>query len=256
MIAARMYPTNTLTQLVAASRSAALRRLWRVCHALMGPFAAPFAAPFVSSGAIPWYLAPGLNLVDCVAAYQAKGAASLEASYVNLAHPGVNNAAPVVAPTWSALAGWIYNGAAWLNTGILPASGLWSMLVCYSGASVGTRSCLCGCLVGGTRNFVLYPSTADGLRVRYANGNLIEVAPALAGGVLGVSGAYGYRNGVLDSGAIAGGSDVGLSIYIGAANLSGAAAYKTIANIQSCSIYNVILDATQNLILKNQMMSI
>lgn len=39
----------------------------------------------------PWYLAGGVDAANCVAAYQAKGAASYAASKVNLANPGTHD---------------------------------------------------------------------------------------------------------------------------------------------------------------------
>lgn len=62
----------------------------------------PSATPPV---VIPWYLSGGVVAANCIAAYQPKGAASLAASYINLANPGTNNAAPGVAPTWDATNG-------------------------------------------------------------------------------------------------------------------------------------------------------
>lgn len=44
-----------------------------------------------AAAAVPWYLAGGVSAANCIAAYQPKGASSLEASYVNLANPGTYN---------------------------------------------------------------------------------------------------------------------------------------------------------------------
>ncbi len=63
------------------------------------------------------------TITTCVAAYQPKGAASLAASYVNLANPGTNNAAEGSAPSFSS-AGWTFNGTSnyLLISGTLPFS--------------------------------------------------------------------------------------------------------------------------------------
>ena len=64
-----------------------------------------------ASDVAPWYLAGGISAANCLAAYQPKGAASLAASYSNLANPGTYNAAPGVAPTFDASTGWTFNGS-------------------------------------------------------------------------------------------------------------------------------------------------
>lgn len=72
-----------------------------------GVFAPPFRPAFGGAAsppaAAPWYLAGGAPTP--IAVYQPKGAASLAASYVNLANPGTYDAAADVpgygAPTWT-----------------------------------------------------------------------------------------------------------------------------------------------------------
>lgn len=80
-------------------------------------FAQPFARPFPSQGAvaeIPWYLSGGISAANCAVAYAAKGAASLAASYDNLAAPGnglpdgTYDATAGTPPTWNATDGWIF----------------------------------------------------------------------------------------------------------------------------------------------------
>ena len=61
-----------------------------------------------------WWEAGGAT--GAVAVYQPIGAASLAASYVNLANPGTYDAAPGVAPTWAS-AGWTSNGTEYLGYG-------------------------------------------------------------------------------------------------------------------------------------------
>ena len=66
-----------------------------------------------------WWFAGGISPANCVAAYQAKGAASYAASKVNLANAGTYNLADIVAPSWSAGTGWMFNGT---NTALLASS--------------------------------------------------------------------------------------------------------------------------------------
>jgi hypothetical protein len=63
------------------------------------------------------------DAVQVVGAYQAIGMASLADSYVNLANPGSNDLVAGVAPTWSAAAGWQFNGSTqYLISSIIPES--------------------------------------------------------------------------------------------------------------------------------------
>ena len=71
--------------------------------------------PYIHGGTADWWAVPGKA---CVAAYQSIGAASLAASYTNLANPGTYDAAPGGAPTWASATGWTFNGTQYLETGI------------------------------------------------------------------------------------------------------------------------------------------
>jgi hypothetical protein len=72
-----------------------------------------------ASAATPWYLAGGIAAANCLAAFQPKGAASLAASYVNLATSGAtwDCTAPVAAPTFAAATGWTFTGTQYLLVG-------------------------------------------------------------------------------------------------------------------------------------------
>ena len=89
-------------------------------------FASPFSRviqrPFggvPSSAVVPWYLSGGIASANCIGAYQAKGAADIAASYVNLANPGTYNLTTADAPSFNTSSGWTFNGTSdHLNTGI------------------------------------------------------------------------------------------------------------------------------------------
>lgn len=67
----------------------------------------------------PWYSGNNtISISDCLLAYQAKGAASLAASKINLANPGTYNATAGVDPTFSAATGWQFTGTQWLDTNL------------------------------------------------------------------------------------------------------------------------------------------
>lgn len=79
----------------------------------------------------PWWKVAGKT---CVAAYQPKGAASLAASYVNLANPGTYDAAPGAAPTLTA-DGWSFDGTQYLVVAGLVQNRPLTMLVSASQSS-------------------------------------------------------------------------------------------------------------------------
>lgn len=70
-------------------------------------------------GAVNWWEAGGAT--GCVAAYQAKGAASYAASLVNLANPGTYNLASGVAPDFNSASGWTFDTSRYLIETDLPA---------------------------------------------------------------------------------------------------------------------------------------
>lgn len=153
------------------------------------------------TGGDAWWLSGGVAAANCVAAYQPKGAASLAASYTNLANPGTYNAAPGGAPAFDATTGWKSDGSSvYLTTGITPSSG-WSMIARFSGV-VGTGGNLIASYSGveGTR-FVIVPYNGDN-KVYYQNGSYLGVSPGTTSGVLAVAGQQGYRNGSADGGTI------------------------------------------------------
>lgn len=172
------------------------------------PFGRAFQPPFATAGAAaapPWWTAGGtIPAANCIAAYQPCGAASLTASYVNLANPGTYNAAPGTAPSWTAIGGWrfVAGTSAFLTTGITPGQG-WSMAVQYANHVVGTvNGMVCGFDAATNRRFYLWPTTSGGNKVTYGEGNYKSVAPHLLNGNLIIAGQQGYRNAVADGAAI------------------------------------------------------
>ena len=113
----------------------------------------------------PWWLAGGAP--EPVAVYQPIGAASLAASYVNLANPGVFDAAPGVAPTFSAVTGWGFNGTTqYLTTGVVPSSS-YTIIVRVMGVSNA------GYAIGqftSNRNIAIAPQGGTGQVTRWLYG--------------------------------------------------------------------------------------
>lgn len=212
----------------------------------VAPFAAPFPSPVASSGAaaVPWYLAGGVAAANCKAAYQAIGAASLSASYTNLANPGTNDAAPGLAPTWASATGWTFNGTSqYLTTGVTPVNDqTWSLMVRYTMPGTST-----GFLLGafsGSAYYALQPNYPDN-NLYYENGSYLGVSPRLASGVVGFAGNKGYRNGSADSGTIPTATGTLPAVFIGCLNSGGSPAYYHAASIQAVAIYNTALTSAQ-----------
>ena len=160
-----------------------------------------------------WWRAGGAP--EPVAAYQPIGAASLAASYVNLANPGVFDAAPQSTPVWSS-AGWDMTTNWRLLTGITGiAVGFdgWSMLVRFSAASSAHSAF--GVYNAAGNSFSIFPSLSS--RVYYTINQDNFITPALTAGVLGIAGNTGYRNGSFDLALSGGGNPTG-QIVIGARN--------------------------------------
>lgn len=206
-----------------------------------GTFGVGFSGSFSSGRYVPWWLAGGVAAGDCVAAYQAKGAASYAASKINLANPGTYNAADGTAyPTWNAATGWTFNGTMWLTTGIAPSVNM-SMLVRYHNSSGAI-----GCLIGSrdTNWCDLWWQVSGGAGVQYGHGSYLNVTPSLASGVLGFAGQRGYRNGA-DDGVIGAGTGVpAVNMLIGARAQPTAANHYT-GDILAISVYSVNITATQ-----------
>lgn len=211
-------------------------------------FANSFAE--VQTPFLPWYLVGGISASNCVAAYRAKGAPDLATSYVNLANPGTNNAAPGVAPTFAAATGWTFNGTTqYLDTGITPIATT-SMLVRFSGATLSGNRVIIGVWHTTTRR--LYMDINNGSTTRgYVRGtnSRTSAGAAATSGVIGIAGVNTYWNGAVDTAAIA---DSFLAIsgttYIGALNdiaTAGGPNYFTAANVQAVAVYSVVLSAAQ-----------
>lgn len=179
----------------------------------------------------------------CVAAYQPKGAAGLASSYINLANPGTNDAAPGVAPTFDAATGWTFNGTNRYLTTNISNAGIpnWSVIVRYSDAVVASSSTIVG-TYGTDKTFLIQLNTGN--VITFNGGTTCTNTPQLLGGVYAVAGKTPYRNGVAEINSIgAGGSTSSLPIFIGALNLLGSPGQYTNCKIQALAIYSTTLSA-------------
>lgn len=209
-----------------------------------------------SAAIIPWWLSGGVTAANCLAAYTAKGAASLAASYDNNAAPGngladgTYDAGPGVAPTFDAATGWTFNGSSqYLTTGITPAV-TWSALCQFSDATGTGFHSIFGYFDNGAAAFLIQPARAAG-NVIYYNGrsssNYVIQAPALTAGNLGIAGKQGYRNGVADGGVIPTTAPGAFgAIFLGCVSNVGTPAFANVAfKMRAFAIYNTTLTAPQ-----------
>ena len=197
----------------------------RVMHLAFGPGLA-------TSTAVSWWQVTGKT---CVAAYQPIGAASLAASYINLANPGTYDAAPGVAPTWASLTGWAFVASQYLKTGVVPASG-YSILVRFMDSTASGDNYLAGCTNSSGNEFWV-THRFIGLGCNYANGTRLgAVLPNETSGVLAFAGSIAYRNGVAEAGSMLGTYTITRDIYIGGLNTGPGGFYGKYLNTKICAI--------------------
>ena len=219
----------------------------------------------ITTGNFPanWWLSGGISAGDVAGVWKPYGAASLADSYLRIAGASGNaNLDPAVvgsgvAPTWSS-AGWVYNGTTqYLNTGIVPPNTqAFSALVRFSNATLATRAIIgAGDIGSGNQMFCLVYTWVSLNQVMYGNGGRVWATPALANGILGIAGAFGYRNGALEASIPAWGGASSQPIYIAASCNSGAAQYLMACNIQSLAFYSRTLTPAEILAVTNDMQS-
>jgi len=190
------------------------------------------------------------GLTDVVAVYQPIGAASLAASYVNLVNPGTFDAAPGVAPTWSAATGWGFNGTnQYLTTGVVPTNFSYTILARVSAVN-SSRYVIGAANNALTRIVGLAPAfNALGGGRLYANGNfLITSTTVISAGVMAIAGLQPYLNGVPDGGPIASATfDNMNALFIGARNDVGIPDSYFSGNVQAIAICSTTQSAAQTL---------
>lgn len=150
----------------------------------------------ISNGPNVWWLAGGISAGDCLAAYQAKGAASLAASYSNLNNPGTNDATLGVAPSWAAGTGWTFNGTDQYLLSSVPVAGE-SLLVQFSMVAA-SQSSVVGMDEGGTMRLNLYPKYNGDNRAYYRSGGSGDVATGYLSGNIATTPTKGYKDGAVD----------------------------------------------------------
>jgi len=193
-----------------------------------------------------WYLAGGISSSNCIAAYRPKGAASLAASYSNIANPGTYDAALGTAPTWDATDGWIFDGSSqYLKTGVIPTNDqTWSIIIRFSNSSTTTAyQTICG--DGYNPSLSIWVDKTSNNKFDWDNGGeTVGTRPALTNGVVCIAGTKAYKN-ATDEGItiIPFSGTITDDMWIGKNNY--ATPYWWAGYIQALAIYNSTLTSTQ-----------
>jgi len=147
-----------------------------------------------ASGYTTWYTLDGE--ITPIIAYQAKGAANLAASYVNLITPGTLDAGVGNAPDWDATNGWKLTAASshYLSTG-LPyfLTNTRDTIIKWSNASAGCASGGIG--ANGYRNYWMKPVDGGYMKWGYAN-SIVSNYTQQSSGVFALANDNVYLNGV------------------------------------------------------------
>jgi hypothetical protein len=205
-------------------------------------------------GLIPWYLKGGVAKSNCLAAYQALGAADLATSFINLANPGTYDLTGGVDPDFDIEKGWTFDGATQYKiTGIDPdpnATQNWSAIMRFSNVVANT-----GLAFGATNGEGLYFSIAPNRSTyrRYYQPGVNNGGAAAESGVIAVAGLYGYYNGVADTGILTWADCNIPNFFIGGINFGGSLYLPFSGIIEAIAFYNTVLTATQVLAISNAM---
>lgn len=182
----------------------------------------------------------------CVAAYQPKGAVDLASSYINLANPGTNNAAPGSAPTFNTSTGWTFNGSSqYLTTGITVGGSGWSAIVRFSNWGTGGFRYILGAYSSTGQAFLIGQDFTGSQCVAWNFAQTNYAAQFFTSGTLAIGGGTAYKNGSSLGAINAGTSAPTVQIYIGAANVANAGSNHAAVEVQAVAIYNTSLTSGQ-----------
>jgi len=140
-----------------------------------------------------WWLSGGIAAANCVAAYQAKGAASYAVSLTDLSGNSHTITEGETAPNWDTSKGWSEGSV--LDTGVNGQTQDWTLVITYSGVWISANL-----IYSSTSNprFAMFVNSAPQIvyacitdNQRYAQSGIFTTRTA------GLSGKYGYYNGTL-----------------------------------------------------------
>jgi hypothetical protein len=182
---------------------------------------------------------------SAIAAWQAKGAASLAASLVNLITPGTHDLPAGSHPMdWNATDGWIGDGTSKYFLSDVTPGDAWSILARWDDATLGDSFIFGSSDATATHKYFAVENYGAGNQLYYAHQAYLGVTPKLNSGVAGFSGQQGYRNGSPDGGAIATTSGTYFPVAIGALNMGNSSiAYYTNAKLKAIWFADSIVSA-------------
>ena len=203
----------------------------------------------------PWFLEGGVSPSLCVAAYQALGATK-EGSYVNLANPGRYTLVPYGNPILDPAKGWIFNGTNQrLDTGVMPASSAWTLIVRFAGTS---QTCV-GCIQGGGpySRFYIYSRDSTGAYT-FGAGSGSEVEKTgnyKSSSVYAISNGACFTNGVSDGQGTGSWSNLSVAVQIGSL-LFNSTYYYYAGTVQAVAIYSGTLTNAQIAAISDRMLQL
>lgn len=197
-----------------------------------------------ASGVVPWYLAGGVDIANCIAAYQPKGATSYAASLVNLAHPGTNDATAAAGadPGWSAAAGWDGATGKYLKTGITGTIGVMTAIVRYTNAASTETP------FGTTQSnafFAIVPNYGTTSVYFLIIAATRVIATPSVNGVAAIAGLQGYLDGAASGAAVTGTSLTSVELYVMGANNGAGTASRFEGQVQAIAFYSTTLTGPQ-----------
>ena len=205
-------------------------------------FSPTFQPKSTAAAASGWWLAGGIAAANCIAAYQPKGAASLAASYVNLANPGTYDATEGTAPTFDTSIGWTFSAASnqYLRTGVTPENDqTWSMIARFSGHTTNGQA-MCGSIaLNGAVGFRMFPRRGVANNMVWNNGTQIASGERQSEGIMAIAGANAFFDGTSygTTGGWSGATPI--ETYIGAQNFGGSPDRYYTGVIEALAIYDV-----------------
>jgi hypothetical protein len=208
-----------------------------------------FLPVFKSRTSQAWWACAGIYPAHCIAAYQAKGAASYEATKINLANPGVHTLVnDGVDVAWSAEDGWGPFGTTCRVFKInLMVGNNWSVLCRFSGVTISSSSYMLYGTYGVTDNRMHCAPNRDRATGRYSSGALVDRAPIVTAGVCGTVGRYAWVNSVKTGSAITEFTGSPHSLFgVGGASTSDAnISYACYCYLQAFSLWDTVLTDEQ-----------
>lgn len=177
----------------------------------------------------------------CVAAYQAKAAASYAASLVNLASSGTYDLTEGSAPTWASATGWTFNGSSQYLVTAATLTDACSVLVAFSGSTLNSAQCvLIGNIKAGWVSELYMANDFTDANRYFSNSSYdgkTSTADAVASGVMGIAGKAGYYNGASEVTLPAGSMTYSEGLVIGCMDFFGFC-YWFNGNIQAIALYS------------------